>query len=81
MTRLAMWSRRTSTPEILRSGEVLHDQTHRELVYGRLQFHERSQHFIGAHDEPLSVAMRVNDPITRAVLKTGKVAVLNRQHS
>jgi len=50
-------------------------------VYGRLQFHERSQHFIGAHDEPLSVAMRVNDPITRAVLKTGKVAVLNRQHS
>jgi hypothetical protein len=24
-----------------------------------LQFHERSQYFIGAHDEPLSVAMYV----------------------
>jgi hypothetical protein len=25
--------------------------THRELVYRSLQFHERSQDFIGAHDE------------------------------
>jgi hypothetical protein len=32
----------------------------RELLF---QFHERSQHFIGAHDETLSVtAMRVNNP-------------------
>jgi hypothetical protein len=28
-------------------------------MYRRLQFHERSQYFIGARDEPLSVAMRV----------------------
>jgi hypothetical protein len=33
----------------------LRDQTHRELVYRPLQFHERGQDFIGAHDEPLSV--------------------------
>jgi len=26
-------------------------QTHRKLVYRPLQFHERSLHFIGAHDE------------------------------
>jgi len=31
-------------------------------VYRSLQFHERSQHFIGAHDETVSVAVRVNDP-------------------
>jgi len=42
----------------------LRDQTHRELVYRRLQFHKRSQQFIGTHNETLSVAaMRVNDPI------------------
>jgi hypothetical protein len=28
----------------------------------RFQFHKRSQYFIGAHDEPLSVAIRVNNP-------------------
>jgi hypothetical protein len=28
-------------------------------VYRPLQFHERSQQFIGTHDEALSVAMRV----------------------
>jgi hypothetical protein len=27
-----------------------------------LQFDERSQHFIGAHDETFSIAMRVNNP-------------------
>jgi hypothetical protein len=27
-----------------------------------LQFQKRGQHFIGADDETLSVAMRVNDP-------------------
>ena len=37
-----------------------HNQTHRELVYRRFQFHKRSQLFIGAHDETLSVAMHVN---------------------
>jgi hypothetical protein len=31
-------------------------------VYRPSQFHERSQHFIGAHDETLSVAMRVHNP-------------------
>ena len=40
----------------------LSDRTHRELVYRRLQFHKRSQYFIGAHDETLSVAMRVHNP-------------------
>jgi hypothetical protein len=48
-----------STPE--RQSE-LRDQTYRELVYCLLQFHERSQHFIAAHDETLSVAMRVHNP-------------------
>ena len=28
----------------------------------RFQFQKRNQHFIGAHDETLSVAMRVNNP-------------------
>jgi len=41
----------------------LRDQTHGELVYRPLQFHERSQHLIGTHDEALPVAMRVNNPI------------------
>jgi hypothetical protein len=45
--------------------QTLRDQTHRELVYRPLQFHERSQHFIGTHDETLSVAMRVSDPVER----------------
>jgi hypothetical protein len=36
--------------------------THGELVYRPLQFHKRSQHFIGSHDELLSIAMRVNNP-------------------
>jgi hypothetical protein len=40
----------------------LRDQTHRELVYRPLQFHEGCQDFIGADNETLSVAMRVNDP-------------------
>jgi hypothetical protein len=33
-----------------------------------LQFHERSQHFIGTHDETFSVAMRVHNP-DRAAFK------------
>ena len=44
------------------SAQRLRYQTHRELVYRALQFQERSQHFIGTHDETLSVAMSVNDP-------------------
>jgi len=40
----------------------LRDQTHRELVYGPLQFNKRSQQFIGARNETLSVAMRVCNP-------------------
>jgi len=31
-------------------------------VYRALQFHEHRQYFIGANDESLSVAMRVNNP-------------------
>jgi hypothetical protein len=31
-------------------------------VYRPLQFHECGQYFIGAHNETLSVAMRVNNP-------------------
>jgi hypothetical protein len=42
--------------------KVLRHQTHRELVYRPLQFQKRSQVFIGAHDEAVSVAVRVNDP-------------------
>jgi hypothetical protein len=42
--------------------DSLRHQTHSELVYRALQFHERSQQFFGPHDETLSVAMRVNDP-------------------
>jgi hypothetical protein len=38
------------------SARPLQDQTHRELVYRLLQFHKRRQHFIGAHNETLSVA-------------------------
>jgi hypothetical protein len=33
-------------------------QTHRELVYGHLQFQKRSKDFIGAHDIAFSVAVR-----------------------
>jgi hypothetical protein len=44
------------------SARSLQDQTHRELVYRPLQFHERSQFFFGAHDETLSVTMRVHNP-------------------
>jgi len=40
----------------------LHYQIHREFVYRPLQFHKRSRHFIGPHDETLSVAMRVHNP-------------------
>jgi hypothetical protein len=31
-------------------------------VYRPLQFHERGQHFIGARDETLSLAVRVHYP-------------------
>jgi len=40
----------------------LRNQTHRQLVYRPLQFRECGQDFIGADDEPLSVAMRVHNP-------------------
>jgi hypothetical protein len=48
------------TKAISKSGEVLRDQTHRELVYCPLQFHKRNQLFIRAHDETLSAAMCVS---------------------
>jgi hypothetical protein len=41
---------------------TLRDQIHREFVNRPFQFDKRSQYFIGADDETLSVAMRVNDP-------------------
>ena len=44
------------------SARPLQDQTHRELVYRPLQFQKRSQFFIGADDESLSVAMSVHYP-------------------
>ena len=45
------------------SAQLSRDQTHRELVYRSLEFHERSQLFIGAENEMLSViAMRVSNP-------------------
>jgi hypothetical protein len=45
------------------SARLSRDQPHGELVYRSLQFHERSQYFIGADDETLSVvAMRVSNP-------------------
>jgi hypothetical protein len=37
-------------------------QIYREVVNGPFQFRVRSQHFVGAHNETLSVAMRVNNP-------------------
>jgi hypothetical protein len=40
----------------------LQDQTHRELVYSPLEFHGGSQLFVAAHNESLSVAMRVHNP-------------------
>src|SRR5262245_45588683 len=44
------------------SGEVLHDQTDRKLVYRPLQFHKRSQLFLGAHDEAsIILAFRLSD--------------------
>src|SRR5262245_22166355 len=36
--------------------EPLQDQINRELMYRSLQFQECSQLFVGAHDQPLSVA-------------------------
>jgi hypothetical protein len=45
-----------------RHAQPLRDQTHRGLVYRPLQFQKRSQQFIGANDETLSVAMRVYNP-------------------
>ena len=45
-----------------KSGEVLQDQIHRELLNRSFQFRKRSQLFIGAHDETLSVTMRVHNP-------------------
>jgi hypothetical protein len=52
----------------LTSAQRLRDQTQRERVYRPLQFHERSQHFIGVHNEPLSVvAMRVSNPPTSLI--------------
>jgi hypothetical protein len=41
------------------SAPPLDHQIHRELVYRPFQFQKRSQLFIGAHDEPFFVAMRL----------------------
>ena len=40
----------------------LRDQIHREFVNRPFQFNERSQLFVGTHNETLSVTMRANDP-------------------
>jgi len=38
------------------------NETHRELVYRPFELEKCSQLFVGAHDETLSVAMRVGNP-------------------
>jgi hypothetical protein len=38
-------------------------------VYRPLQFEKRRRNFLGAHDEALSVTMRVNNPETQPKLK------------
>jgi hypothetical protein len=45
--------------------------THRELVYDPLQFQKRSELFVGAHNEPLGVAMCVNNPNHAALIIEG----------
>jgi len=40
----------------------LQDQAHRELVYRPFEFQKRSKDFIAAHNEALSVTVRVNNP-------------------
>jgi hypothetical protein len=40
----------------------LRDQIHREFVNRPFQFYKRSQLFVSAHHETLSVTMRVNCP-------------------
>jgi len=40
----------------------LRDQTNRERMNRTLQFDKHGQLFIGTHDEPLSVAVSVNNP-------------------
>ena len=58
------------TPGDVKECEILHDQSHRELVYRSLQLHQRSQLFMSAHEEPLFVAMR--DLLTwSAVVESG----------
>jgi hypothetical protein len=55
---------------ISKNGEAsLQDQTHREIVYGRLQFQKRRQLLIGVHNEPV---FRPRELIARreAVLET-----------
>ena len=62
-TRVAAGVLRDSAATWSDTGEVLHDQTHRELVYRPLQFNKRSQLVIGVHNEAVSViAMSVNNP-------------------
>ena len=51
--------------------KVLHDQTHGEFVYRPLQFHERSQYFMGVHNETL---FRPYDRATAGVLVAVGVA-------
>ena len=41
-------------------------EVHRELVYRPLQFQKRSQDFLRARDEPLPIAMRINNPDRRS---------------
>ena len=52
----------SSTRATSRSGEVLRDQIHRELVNPPFQFNKRSQLFLGTHHGALCVAMRVSNP-------------------
>jgi hypothetical protein len=58
------------TPGDIKEREVLDDQIYRELLYRSLQFQKLSHLFMSAHDEPLSVAMRVL-PALSAVVENG----------
>jgi len=51
--------------------KFLRDQTHREFVYRPLQFQKRRQLFVSAHNESLSVPMRVGNPDRSPLLIDG----------
>jgi len=70
LARVALPSSRNAVRLFIRADvtvQLFREQTHRELVNRPFQFQKRGQHFIGTHDETLSVAMRVSNPDRVAV--------------